>query len=255
MSYNYRYPGARPFESKQSDRFFGREKEIEEIIQLISIESFVVLYSKSGMGKSSLVNAGVIPFFKGKNTFEVINIRFGAYLKDSDIRLVDRVISNMTDVPNFLTSLRPTEDKSLWYYIKNRQIETSPNTGFILIFDQFEELFSYPDNEIEEFLSHLSELFFAIIPISYRKELEVKLSMDSNSLNTNELELLHAPLIMKSLIIIRSDRLSLLNRLKSYLPIILDVCYELRSMSFAQAHVSRKNTRSFENCLTSPYDS
>ena len=56
-----RYPGSQPFEDRSLDRklFKGRETERKKLLHLILSERFVVLYSKSGVGKTSLLNAGV----------------------------------------------------------------------------------------------------------------------------------------------------------------------------------------------------
>ncbi len=56
-----RYPGALPFNSKQQNIFYGRDKDIEKLLTLIQVEKQVLLYSKSGLGKTSLLEAGVIP--------------------------------------------------------------------------------------------------------------------------------------------------------------------------------------------------
>jgi hypothetical protein len=53
------YVGPRPLRIGES--IFGREREITELDHLLSAERIVLLYSPSGAGKSSLVNAGLIP--------------------------------------------------------------------------------------------------------------------------------------------------------------------------------------------------
>jgi len=56
-----RYPGLKPFTDKEQKIFFGRDEDREKLLQKIKLEQIVVLYSKSGLGKSSLLNAGVVP--------------------------------------------------------------------------------------------------------------------------------------------------------------------------------------------------
>jgi hypothetical protein len=53
------YVGPRPFETGQP--LFGRTRELTELRYLLTSERSVLLYSPSGAGKSSLVNAGLIP--------------------------------------------------------------------------------------------------------------------------------------------------------------------------------------------------
>ena len=58
---NNPYIGPRPFERQHRDRFFGRDKEGRELQALIVAEREVLFYAQSGAGKSSLLNARVIP--------------------------------------------------------------------------------------------------------------------------------------------------------------------------------------------------
>jgi hypothetical protein len=55
------YVGPQPFEAEDADRFFGRTREIRDLTSLVVAHRVVLLYSTSGAGKSSLVNAGVVP--------------------------------------------------------------------------------------------------------------------------------------------------------------------------------------------------
>ncbi len=59
-----RYPGARSFEDNpiDSELFFGRRAETEEFIHKLLSNRLVVLFGKSGLGKTSLLQAGA--FFR-----------------------------------------------------------------------------------------------------------------------------------------------------------------------------------------------
>jgi hypothetical protein len=54
------FVGPRPFEKEDSDKFFGRTRETEELLSLIIAHRAVLVYAQSGAGKSSLLRAGVI---------------------------------------------------------------------------------------------------------------------------------------------------------------------------------------------------
>jgi WD40 repeat protein len=111
------YVGPRPFESSDAQRFFGRERESAELFSLIIAHRAVLLYSPSGAGKSSLLNAAVIP-----------------RLREADL-VVDsaRVSANWT-LPS-----------------------TSDPRSRVLVFDQFEELFrSLTAAERSSFLAQLA---------------------------------------------------------------------------------------------------
>ena len=53
------YPGPRSFQ--QGERLYGRERETAELLDLLIAERIVLLYSPSGAGKTSLVQAALIP--------------------------------------------------------------------------------------------------------------------------------------------------------------------------------------------------
>ena len=54
------YPGLRPFRSDESDIFFGRERQTDEMVQRLKTSRFLAVIGTSGCGKSSLVRAGLI---------------------------------------------------------------------------------------------------------------------------------------------------------------------------------------------------
>ena len=53
------YVGPRPFE--RGEHLLGRDREITDLYYLLSAERIVLLHSPSGAGKSSLINAGLLP--------------------------------------------------------------------------------------------------------------------------------------------------------------------------------------------------
>src|SRR6476659_5786955 len=55
------FPGLRPFEPDEDHLFFGREKEIDEVLRRLRQTRFLSVVGTSGSGKSSLVRSGLIP--------------------------------------------------------------------------------------------------------------------------------------------------------------------------------------------------
>lgn len=234
MKNQYRYPGAQPFYSWQQKIFFGREKEAMALYDLIELEQLVVLYSKSGFGKSSLLNAGLLPLVKSRGRMEPVSLRFGAYIDGREESPVDIVRNHFSSQSGLLDKICPNDD-SLWYHLKNRQLASGEQHSFLLIIDQFEELFTYPEEEIREFGAQLSELLFVNIPDRFRSEIEAGFKANPQWLSTEELQALHENFNLKTVFAVRSDRLSLLNKLSPYLNNILENCYELGALSPANA--------------------
>src|SRR5580704_14100977 len=55
------FPGLRPFEPEEDHLFFGREKQIDELLRRLRSCRFLSVVGTSGSGKSSLVRSGLIP--------------------------------------------------------------------------------------------------------------------------------------------------------------------------------------------------
>lgn len=255
-----RYPGVHPFQVEDHDIFFGRQKDITKLIHYIQVEPLVVLHSKSGMGKSSLINAGLIPSLSKKRKFDPLLIRFFAF--NSSIRVADQT-QNHSHTPvgktiqalaehtsgkdgshSTLQALMKLKDQhdSLWLSLKILQLQTSNEQRTFLIFDQFEELFTYPSKEILSFKQQLADVLYTKIPSAIRTALEP--SYDGLT-QEEEVELfkqyatliheLEKPLRVSILFAIRSDRINLLGEMSDYIPQINKKWFGLEALTPFQA--------------------
>ena len=226
-----RYPGAKPFTKDQQAIFYGREEDIERLHRMISLESLSVLYGKSGYGKSSLINAGLVPKLdQGSNNLPIL-IRFQAWTKNSLESPLDRIQSLLKELPlerKALDKLSPKEN-SLWYLAKAYQY-AHPDRRLILLFDQFEELFSYPKAQIQEFKEQLAELVRGQLPDRYDELLDIAADREEAPLTEEEEEQLYSPLNVRINFSIRSDRMHLLDQLSDYLPNVLLNNLELKAL-------------------------
>ena len=229
-----RYPGSRPFAKDDEWVFFGRDTDIDKLITNININSTIVLHGKSGLGKSSLLNAGVLPRLAQRYT--IIPLRFGTYAS-GDIKhpldILDQQLSEFCRQNNFLNQIE-SEDISLWQHIKNLQIANQKPPTFLLVFDQFEELFDYPRG-VDEFAEALAQVLYHRMPKNFERALRLATRKNPDLLSSEQLELLERRFHLKVLMAIRTDRMGLLDRLSSYIPNILKNCYELKHLSPDQA--------------------
>jgi len=233
-----RYPGVSPFTSDQKNIFFGRDEDISKLLKYISLRNQLLLYSKSGVGKTSILNAGVLPELKDKYT--IIKIRFNAY--DDNGSPVQKLVSilknqfkNELAQTTILDSiLQDNQEISLWYHFKKIQLVRSLDKKFLLVFDQFEELFSYPDEQIYQFKTELQELLNDSLPNLVKEYIE-ELEDHANGNQEEEIDALYEELKTKSLFVIRADRLNLLNKLVDKLPSIQKNFYELKPLTLEQS--------------------
>lgn len=142
--------GARAFVAGES--LYGRNKEVLELLDLLSAERIVLLYSPSGAGKTSLIQASLIPELE-KNRFKVLKIiRVNQALPDDKLAKHASFNRYVYSVIHFLEEGRnPEERMSLdeiagitlsEYFKRTKLLEKSENDkkSRVLIFDQFEEI-------------------------------------------------------------------------------------------------------------------
>lgn len=243
-----RYPGATPFSKQQSRIFYGRDKDIDKLLTLIQVEKKVLLYSKSGLGKTSLLEAGVLP--RLPEYFAPISIRLFAFKEGAETP-VERVINALKSVIGDLDKKQDTvldhiigdnpENKTLWYYFKKAQLLEQQKEGeaqqkiFTLVFDQFEELFSFPKKDIEDFKTQLYELTELSLPDRFAVLIAQNRRKNKELFSRETIGVLHKKNEIKTIFAIRSDRLSLLNNLSDKLPDIQSTFYELLPLTYDQA--------------------
>ncbi|MBK8967260.1 MAG: ATP-binding protein [Lewinellaceae bacterium] len=223
-----RYPGIRPFRTDEQAIFYGRDLDIDRLHRLIELEQLVILYGKSGYGKSSLLSAGIFPRLKAAGKRQFWEIRFGPYKAGESQPPAEYVRQAITRnsaaqplVPDALA------DACIWQAFKNRQ--QGENAAFLLVFDQFEELFSYPQEQILAFKKQLAEALYSKVP----KRFEAALA--DAGLSPEQEDAVYTPFELKVVFSIRSDRMSQLNVLKDYLPNLLQNGYELDALDEAGA--------------------
>ena len=143
------FPGLRPFAPEESDLFFGREGESEEVLGKLLKNRFVTVIGASGSGKSSLIYCGVLPKVRNlkendSSVWRIISFRPG---NDPFGNLADAISediskrSNVTiDRNTILSELRDNPD-GIAAAIKKFLIKSDEKV--LIVVDQFEELFRY----------------------------------------------------------------------------------------------------------------
>jgi hypothetical protein len=136
------YVGSSPFERTDADRFFGRDLEIDELTSIILAHNFVLVYAASGAGKTSLLNAGVIPKLVEEGLTVFPRCRVGLTIP-TDVELAP---GSNPYVFNLLCSLSPeTPASALASTQLADRLRELPATGAgrVLLIDQAEELFTF----------------------------------------------------------------------------------------------------------------
>lgn len=132
---------------------YGRTKECVILSEIIKNNYVSVVFGKSGIGKTSLINAGISPLLRGGN-YIPIKIRF---THNSNISYVEQIESKVKESIRCVDFLMPEiEDLGLWdffhrhsFYVEDN-IECTP----VIILDQFEEIYTLTEAE------HKSDITF-----------------------------------------------------------------------------------------------
>ena len=180
---NSRYlKGPSFYRETDQDIFWGRDEEIQDLYYLVSNSDFSICYARSGEGKSSLINAGLIPLLREKG-FLPICIRFTSSNYKEENPDFDNIIGETLDnainkVGNgsFYKSLYIdiSQDEislcdSIWWKLRVNEIRKDAFTTLtpILIFDQFEEIFTCSENLewVNKYFAWLENLYNDMNPL------------------------------------------------------------------------------------------
>jgi len=137
------YKGLEPYTEKDRDYFFGREEDQETIAANLVTTPLTILYGASGVGKTSVLQAGVVPFLQQlPNTMVFVfdawqDRTFLSSLKTK----IARTVTERTG-QSFSADDTPLDDFLA-------QAARATRGTLTVIFDQFEEYFLYhPEVEI-----------------------------------------------------------------------------------------------------------
>jgi tetratricopeptide (TPR) repeat protein len=68
------YVGPRPFRQTEADRFFGRGRESRDVRSLWIAERLLILHGPAAVGKTSLLNAGVLPLLNDEANVDILPV-------------------------------------------------------------------------------------------------------------------------------------------------------------------------------------
>lgn len=151
----------------EGEVLYGRSGEIESLSQYIINNSQTVLYGKSGIGKSSILNAGIFPIAR-KHGMTPVGIRLDHGGAVPYLAQIKEAIRNAggTEIER-LPAIDPAHE-TLWEYLHRNTFvnEKQETTELLLVFDQFEEIFTLQKNEKvkEDFFRQLADLLNGITP-------------------------------------------------------------------------------------------
>jgi WD40 repeat protein len=193
------WPGLDYFAEQSQAFFHGREAESDLLLSMVRHRVLTVLYGQSGLGKSSLLQAGLFPRLRADGWLPVY-IRLShtdadglggqgptalirqthQFIREAIADAVDggQLIAETGNGPEAFAM--PRDNESLWEYLHRRDLGlrsvTSNRVAPVLVFDQFEEIFTLGRSEArrairQTFLRDLSDCVENRLPESILKEM------------------------------------------------------------------------------------
>ena len=218
--------------------FHGRDEEAAELARRVQRKNLTVLFGQSGLGKTSLLRAGLVPRLRGEG-FCPVYVRVD-YSRDSPppAEQIKQAIFKATAAAGHWS--RPgtaIEGESLWEFLHHRGDLLRDSSGRtllpLLIFDQFEEIFTLAQADdagrlrAKEFLSDLADL------VENRPPVALEARLDQDEAAAEDFDFARAD--YRILIALREDYLAHLESVKGVMPSITQNRMRLARMTGAQA--------------------
>ena len=149
------FPGISPYSEKEADNFYGREREVEDVLGILKRFKLVTICGECGSGKTSLIEAGILPKLKkgflgqaGKE-WVICNFRPGisplenfSYALSDSGALYLRGKSKTTDHQDYKTKIEEKRDLGLIEIFASSEIYEKKN--LLIVVDQLEDFFKFP---------------------------------------------------------------------------------------------------------------
>ena len=159
--------GLASFTEGDQEFFVGRGDEIEQLLRLVRRDTLTLLYGVSGLGKTSLLRAGLFPALRNENYLPVpIRLDFLESAAPLAKQVFDAIAVAAAEAAMDVPQLQSGE--TLWEYFHRLDNHFwSPRNELVtpfLVFDQFEEFFTLGRETADrnrrgsEFISELADL-------------------------------------------------------------------------------------------------
>jgi WD40 repeat protein len=230
------WPGLGSFGESDAAYFHGRSKETADLLRLVKRELLTLVFGRSGLGKTSLLRAGLFPVLR-KEGFLPVYVRLDCSGGGPPLRMqiLSAVLAECQS--RQIEAPRPADWETLWEFFHRRDVEfwNSKNRPLtpLIVLDQFEEAFrkGYQDEVakmmVREFLVELGDL------IENRLPSPIKEAFDENP--ELDLRVDHRKTDFKLILSFREDYLANIEELKRQIPSLTYNRYRLSPMDGYQA--------------------
>jgi tetratricopeptide (TPR) repeat protein len=230
--------GLASFTEETRAYFFGRDEEVGELARRVQRKLLTVLFGQSGLGKTSILRAGLAPRLRGQGYCPIyVRIDYGRESPEPAEQIKQAISRTARRSGQWTQAGVAVEGESLWEFLHHRDDVLRDETGAtlvpLLIFDQFEEIFTLAQSDefgrarAARFIDELADLVENRPP----KSLEAKLDEDESAAERFDFSRGD----YRVLIALREDYLAPLEGLKKAMPSISQNRLRLAPMTGEQA--------------------
>ncbi|MGH8041189.1 MAG: hypothetical protein ACREPN_03995 [Rudaea sp.] len=225
--------------SEESRAYFhGRDEEAAELARRVQRKLLTVLFGQSGLGKTSLLRAGLVPRLRDEAYCPVyVRIDYAPSSPAPSEQIKQAIFRATAAAGHWTRPGAAIEGESLWEFLHHRGDLLRDSAGKtlmpLLIFDQFEEIFTLGQADdagrlrAKQFLEDLADLVENRPPVALEKRL------DEDDRASEQFDFARAD--YRILIALREDYLAHLESVKDIMPSITQNRMRLARMNGAQA--------------------
>ncbi|HET9694526.1 MAG TPA: hypothetical protein VFP48_09075, partial [Steroidobacteraceae bacterium] len=218
--------------------FHGREQESAELARRVQRKPLTVLFGQSGLGKTSLLRAGLVPRLRDEGFCPVyVRVDYRAESPPPAEQIKQAIFRATAAAGHWTRPGTAVEGESLWEFLHHRGDLLRDASGRtvlpLLIFDQFEEIFTLAQADdagrerAKAFIEELSDL------VENRPPAALERRIDNDEAHADEYDFARAD--YRILIALREDYLAHLEGVKATMPSITQNRMRLARMTGAQA--------------------
>lgn len=218
--------------------FHGRDEEAAELARRVQRKLLTVLFGQSGLGKTSLLRAGLVPRLRGADFCPVyVRVDYAPGSPSPSEQIKQAIFRATAEAGHWTRPGSAIEGESLWEFLHHREDLLRDADGHtlmpLLIFDQFEEIFTLGQADdagrlrAKQFLEDLADLVENRAPAALEKRLE------EDDQAAEQFDFARAD--YRVLIALREDYLAHLESVKDIIPSITQNRMRLARMNGAQA--------------------
>jgi len=230
--------GLASFTEETRAYFFGRDEEVAELARRVQRKLLTVLFGQSGLGKTSILRAGLVPRLRGQGYCPIyVRIDYSRESPEPAEQIKQAIQANARRSGQWTQVGVAVAGESLWEFLHHRDDMLLDESGKplipLLIFDQFEEIFTLAQSDdfgrarAARFITELADLVENRPP----KALEAKFDDDETAAARFDF----ARSDYRVLIALREDYLAPLEGLKKEIPSIAQNRLRLAPMTGTQA--------------------